>query len=104
MLSALAAKNVTSNNLHVPVATGLIAARLKKATEHQSHQFLNDDLSILASGVIDFNFVHGHRQITDIYLLALARKHQMVLASYDPTIAVSAVVGAKAEHLVSPPA
>ena len=104
VLSAMAAKNAIDNNLRVPVAPGQIAARLKKATEHQSHQFVSDDLSLLTSGVVNFDFIHGHRQITDIYLLALAREHQMVLASFDSSIVVSAVVGARAEHLLNPAA
>lgn len=101
VLSALSAK-VVGNNPPAPIATGQIAARLKQATQHKSHHFISDDLSILSSGIINFDFVHGHRQITDVYLLALACKHKMVLVSFDSSIALNAVIGATVEHLVNP--
>jgi hypothetical protein len=37
--------------------------------------------------------IAGHRQLTDIYLLALARKHNGRLATFDRTVPVVAIVG-----------
>jgi predicted nucleic acid-binding protein len=43
--------------------------------------------------------IHGSRQVTDLYLLALASKHKARLATFDRAIPLSAVPAAKAENL-----
>jgi predicted nucleic acid-binding protein len=45
--------------------------------------------------------MHGHRQLTDLYLLALAVAHQGRFITFDARIPVTAVRGARPEHLVS---
>ena len=47
--------------------------------------------------------MHGHRQLTDLYLylLALAVAHNGRFITFDAQIALSAVRGATARHLVS---
>jgi len=40
------------------------------------------------------------KQLTDLYLLGLAVKHKGCLVSFDQRIPLSAVHGAKPEHLV----
>lgn len=47
----------------LPVAE--VAARLAEATQHEAHHFWPDDISLLAPGVIDWQRVLGHRQVTD---------------------------------------
>ena len=44
--------------------------------------------------------MHSHNQLTDLYLLALAVKNGVRLVSFDQRIPLSAVQGARAEHLV----
>jgi predicted nucleic acid-binding protein len=44
--------------------------------------------------------MHSAGQLTDLYLLALAVKHAGRLVSFDRRIPLSAVQGARAEHLV----
>ena len=46
-----------------------------------------------------WNHVQGHRQITDVYLLALVVSNQGRLATFDSTISLRAVEGAKAQNL-----
>jgi toxin-antitoxin system PIN domain toxin len=77
-----------------------IVKRLRAATAHDSHEFWPDDLSVLDEALIDPTRVHGPRQLTDVYLLALAVKHGGRLATFDATIATGAVTGAKPRHLV----
>ncbi|HQN11869.1 MAG TPA: hypothetical protein PLP74_07085, partial [Quisquiliibacterium sp.] len=43
--------------------------------------------------------LHGHRQVTDLYLLALAVAHDGCLATFDASVPLSAVRGAHARHL-----
>ena len=78
-----------------------IIERLRAAMEHSAHEFWPDDASILDPRVVDATRVHGARQVTDTYLLALAVKHGGRLATFDSGIALSAVKGAQANHLVT---
>ena len=64
------------------------------------HQFWPDDLSLLDATAFDHRKIHGHRQLTDLYLLGLAVKHQGQLVSLDSAIPLSAVKGAKKQHLM----
>jgi predicted nucleic acid-binding protein len=45
--------------------------------------------------------MHGHRQLTDLYLLALAVHHGGRFVTFDAQIPLSAVRGATRDHLVS---
>jgi hypothetical protein len=82
----------------VPVAQAL--ALLSSATTTAVHQFWPDDVSILDPSVALPNRIHGPRQLTDIYLLALAVAHDGFLATFDASIPLSAVPAARSEHLV----
>jgi uncharacterized protein len=64
------------------------------------HAFWPDDVSLLDERLIDRNHVLGPKQLTDIYLLALAVKHGGRLVTFDRAIPVGAVRGAQADHLV----
>lgn len=74
--------------------------RLAEACQVLDHAFWPDDVSLRDDGAVDFDRVQGHNQITDLYLLALAVRHGGCLATFDQAIALSAVRGAKPEHLV----
>jgi uncharacterized protein len=43
--------------------------------------------------------IHGPKQVTDVYLLALAVKHAARFVTFDAAVPISAVVAAKQEHL-----
>ena len=45
--------------------------------------------------------VHGPRQLTDVYLLALAVHSDGRLVTFDASIATAAVKGARKEHLLT---
>jgi toxin-antitoxin system PIN domain toxin len=64
------------------------------------HAFWADDTSILDPTYFDHTKIHGHRQLTDLYLLALAVKHNGRLVTFDGQIPLSAVRGATKQHLV----
>lgn len=63
------------------------------------HAFWADDISLRDHNLVNFTRVHGHNQITDLYLLALAVKHGGSLATFDQGIALSAVAHAEPKHL-----
>jgi uncharacterized protein len=62
------------------------------------HVFWPDELS-LRDDVFDLSIAQGHRQLTDIYLLGLAAKMGGVLATFDRSIPLKAVRGARADAL-----
>lgn len=79
----------------------MIIERLRKALIHPAHAFWPDDASIIDARSVDSTRIHGARQITDTYLLALAFGHDGRLVTFDSGIALAAVKGATARHLVS---
>ncbi len=82
---------------------GRVLERLREATSHSAHEFWPDDLPITDVRAIDGARVHSARQVTDVYLLALAVRRNGRLATFDAGIALSAVRGATARHLVALP-
>ncbi|HVS12291.1 MAG TPA: TA system VapC family ribonuclease toxin [Thermoanaerobaculia bacterium] len=81
----------------VPVAEAV--ARLERATRSAHHAFWSCNTSLLDPELIDRSRVHGPRQVTDVYLLALAVRHGGRFATFDGRIALDAVAGAGPEHL-----
>jgi uncharacterized protein len=77
----------------VPIFEGLCALA--------GHEFWPDDISVLDSSVVDPSRLLGFSQVTDTYLLALARAHKGLLATFDRRLVVDAVGdGAKCLHLI----
>ena len=74
----------------------VVADLLQEATDTVAHEFWAD-ASILAPGVIDWQRVQGHKQVTDLHLLALAAKNDGRLVTFDRRIAKSAVLIASDE-------
>ncbi len=77
-----------------------VVERLRAAAAHAAHQFWPDGLSLLDQRLIDATRVHGPRQLTDVYLLALAVKNGGRLVTFDASIALAAVMGATPQHLL----
>ena len=77
-----------------------IVRRLHRASIERMHEFWPDDVSVLNDQIIDTTRVHGPRQLTDVYLLALAVGRGGVLVTFDQSIALSAVRGATAASVV----
>ena len=72
---------------------------LRRFCATKRHRFWNDAVSLRDSKVFDPSFVRGHRQLTDVYLLGLAKHMGGQLATFDKTIPLKAVVGARPELL-----
>lgn len=66
------------------------------------HQFWPDDLSLVGSEHVDATKVMTSGQVTDTYLLALAKAKGGRLATFDRRLSVAAVKGGKsALHLIT---
>jgi toxin-antitoxin system PIN domain toxin len=76
-----------------------VAVRLRSATSHRAHRFWADNVSLLDDAVFDTSRVHGPRQLTDAYLLALAVANEGRFVTFDRTIPLTAVHGAKPRHV-----
>jgi toxin-antitoxin system PIN domain toxin len=74
--------------------------RLEAATETAWHAFWPDDISILDNSKVDLSRVHGFRQLTDAYLLALAVEHGGRLVTFDGRIPQNICRSARPENLV----
>lgn len=73
-------------------------SRLRSFKGQGLHSFWKDSLSICDRLFQPIHF-KGHRQITDVYLLALAVENDGRLATFDRAISAPAVSGATPEHL-----
>lgn len=77
-----------------------VVERLTTASSTRLHEFWPDDLSLLDPEVLDASRIHGPRQITDLYLLALAVKHRGSFVTFDRLISTDAVKRSAKGHLV----
>ena len=84
-----------------PQPLAALMVMLQSSTSASVHETWFDDISILDAARFQHAHMHGHRQLTDLYLLGLAVKNKGRLASFDQRIPMSAVVGARAEHMVT---
>ena len=81
----------------VPPVTAI--ARLRRATATEYHSFWSCDVSLLDAEIVDASRIHGPRQVTDAYLLALAVMRGGRFVTFDRSISLDAVAGARDEHL-----
>lgn len=77
-----------------------VTALLRVFVGRTDHQFWSDSFSFLDGAVIDSRKVIGPRQITDLYLLALASSHGGRLVTFDESIHREAIFGTKRENLL----
>jgi hypothetical protein len=73
---------------------------LHEATLGDGHERWSDDVSILDPATVDRARLHGHRQISDAYLLALAVHRDGRLVTFDRSVPLSVVCGAQGRHLL----
>jgi uncharacterized protein len=76
-----------------------LIGRLRTFVEHADHCFWPDEISLRDPKIFAANHIHSPRQLTDLYLLALATRHQGRLVTFDQSINLSAVNDAKGENL-----
>ena len=78
---------------------GDLISRLELFTRQTSHEFWPDNISLRDDAIFTTDRIHSSRQLTDLYLLALAVKHGGRLATFDQGIPISAARNAKAENI-----
>ena len=84
-----------------PATPAAVAELLTALCRLPGHDFWPDDITLLDPGRVDGSRLLDSAQVTDSYLLALARAHGGQLATFDHRLVADAVVnGAHALHLI----
>ena len=78
---------------------GDLISRLRTFAAQTNHEFWPDDVSLRDGNLFTAERIYSSRQLTDLYLLALAGKHDGRLATFDQGIPLSALGDAKVENL-----
>jgi uncharacterized protein len=78
---------------------GDLIFRLRTFAAHTNHEFWPDGISLRDERTFISGHIHGSKHLTDIYLLALARKNGGKLATFDKGIPISAVSAAELQHV-----
>lgn len=81
-----------------PVTPAVALDLLAHACAGPHHRFWPCAISVLEG--VNRDRVHGSRQVTDAYLLALAVHHAGRFVTFDRSVAPTAVEGAEERHLV----
>ena len=76
-----------------PGTPAAVAETVQALRQLPGHQFWADDLSLLDPRFIDSSLLSDPAQVTDTYLLALARAHDGHLATFDRHLVTNAVAG-----------
>ena len=78
-----------------PPRPAVVIDRLRKFCASGHHHFWPDAVSLRDESVFVTANLANHRQLTDVYLLGLAKKMGGRLVTFDRTLRVSAVKGAR---------
>jgi len=78
-----------------------VIERLTQATSSSLHEFWAADISLLDPGLVDSARILRPRQLTDIDLLALAVRRKGCLVTFDASVPLDAVKGARRNHLLT---
>lgn len=91
---------VSQSSYPRPAKLADAALQLRRWAAPPLHEFWPDDVSILDGALIDYSRLLSPKRIADVYLLALAVKHEGRLVTLDTGISVQAVKGARREQLI----
>jgi len=82
-----------------PVSVAFAHDFLSQQIAATDHAFWADDISLLDARLLDRTRILGPRQLTDVYLLALAVRNGGRLATFDASVPLNAVRGAEPRRL-----
>ena len=82
------------------LSAAALADRLAAATRTPWHRFWPDGLSLLDDDVLDWTAILSARQVTDVYLLALAVANEGCFVTFDRSVPIRAVPNARPGHLI----
>lgn len=81
-----------------------VVAHLARFCGDKHHRSWTDVVSLTDTDLFAPQFMRGHRQVTDVYLLGLAKKMGGRLATFNRTIPVKAIRGGTQDllHVIEP--
>jgi toxin-antitoxin system PIN domain toxin len=82
-----------------PLPAAQVAERLAEAISTQHHEFWPDSVSLLDNAAIKRSMLLNPRHVTDVYLLSLAVVRHGRFVTFDRSVPLAAVVGARPTHL-----
>jgi toxin-antitoxin system PIN domain toxin len=77
-----------------------VIEQLRRFCDSSHHQFWPDSVSLTDERIFAAPFIRGHKQVTDIYLLGLAKSRAGIFVTLDTSIPLDAVKGARKAHLI----
>lgn len=77
-----------------------VTSGLQQFCRSRYHHFWADSISLLDASVIRAELIGSHQKVTDACLLALACRNEGRLATFDRSIPLNAVIGAKSDDLI----
>lgn len=89
----------TGYSREIQFTPGELIARIRQFSTRTDHEFWEDSISLRNGAIFAEDFIHSSRQLTDLYLLALAVNHKGRLATFDEKIPLSAACHAKEKNL-----
>jgi hypothetical protein len=85
-----------------PGSPAIVADMVRALRALPGHQFWPDSISLVRNAEVDTAKILTPGQVTDTYLVALAKAHHGQLATFDRRLSVAAVkAGKSAVHLIS---
>lgn len=82
-----------------PVSPTEAIELLGRACDTPHHEFWSCDVSVLNAKIVNRSRLHGPRQVTDAYLLALAVAHDGRFVTFDRSTVLASVPDATEDHL-----
>ncbi len=83
-----------------PISLSQAFEAMSRLASSPRHIWWTLDQQIHDQKIFDHSRIHGHRQLTDLMLLALAVQNQGRLVTLDAKLPLAAVVGARPQHLL----
>lgn len=77
---------------------------LRRLVAHPDHRGIDDDVGLADLSLFDMTLILSSAQVTDTYLIGLAHRHGLRLATFDRRITADAIVGAAPDLLEQIPA
>lgn len=79
----------------------VVMERLAEASASKFHEFWPDEISLLDGNLVDAARIHGPRQLTDLYLLALAVCRRGRFVTFDHSVSVEAIKAATTKDVIT---
>lgn len=92
---------MSNANYPNPLPVSSVRMRLAEAGASPLHEFWPDDIRLLDDRIADPTRMHGSRQLTNFYPLALAVRHKGRFVTFDGSISIDAVKGAGKHHILT---